>query len=313
MEYEIERASICKKCSGELKCTKMCEIHTCKAMINYLRNIDVIATKIGEFNCRTQGGKQDLVTSGHQVYGSNLDSGTILTDISTVLDATRKLSNAYNKTPVQILNSSKDELGITTADAQVIVGMLTKLNNNKLVIAPFKPETVCIVSTPDSYRSEQDMILKMIVWKTNKDTHKLEAQVKFMPKSRMTGANGISSMLTYMLSDYMDKFKIKALNMAAVGEKRDNSLISMTNYGMIKPIEVVSKGMTIAVDGTYVYSTVDNITQIIGAWNPRGELVIIDKIKSKALDKIMENNSLLKSHRKYIAPYKLHEANTLEV
>lgn len=305
MEYEIER-TVCKKCTGELKCTKMCEIHTCKALVNYLKNIDVMETKIGEFNSRVSGGKQDLVVSGHQVYGSNLEVGTILTDIGTILDATRKFKNAFGKTPVQLLNTSKEELGITTEEAQGIVNMIVKLNSNKLVILPFKPETVCIVSTPDSYKSEQDMVLKTIVWKTNKETHKLEAHVKFSAKSS-------SGSQSYMISDYMDKFKIKALNIASTGEKRDNRLISITNYGMIKPIEVVSKGITVAVDSTYVYSTVDNITQIIGAWNPRGDLVIIDKNKNKALTKIMENSGLLKSHRKYIAPYKLHEANVVEV
>lgn len=308
MEYEIDR-TVCRQCSGEKKCTKMCDVHTCKALINYLKSVDISETHIGEFSSRTRGGKQDLIVSGHQVYGLTLEVGSILTDISTVLDATRKFQNNSGRTVVQMLNASKDELGLTLEDAKYYVDFISRINSNKVVIVPFKPETHCIVSTPKGYQSETDGIITNIAWRTNKETHKLEATVRF----KQSKGTEMEPSIVYKMSEYMDMFKIKSLNSADKGEKIDTSLIQMTDYGIIKPIEIQYKNSSIAIDNTYIYYTVDSITKIIGGWNPSGDLVIVDNVKGKHMTKIKENMSLIKSHRKYIAPYTLYEVNTISL
>lgn len=308
MEYEIDR-TVCKQCSGEKKCTKMCDVHTCKALINYLKNVDVSETHIGEFSSRVKGGKQDLIVSGHQVYGLTLEVGSILTDISTTLDATRKFQNNSGRTVIQMLNASKNELGLTLEEAKHYADIISKINSNKIVIVPFKPETHCKVATPKGYQSEMDGVITTIAWRTNKETHKLEATVRFKPSK----GSGNEPTIVYKMSEYMDMFKIKALNTVDKGEKTDVNIIRMTDYGIIKPIEVRYKNSSIAIDNTYIYYTVDNITKIVGGWNLSGDLTIIDNVKGKHMTKIKENMSLIKSHRKYIAPYTLYETNTIEL
>lgn len=308
MEYEIDR-TVCKKCNGEKKCTRMCDVHTCKALINYLNSVDTSETHIGEFSSRVRGGKQDLIVSGHQIYGLTLDAGNILTDISTILDATRKFQNNQGRTVVQMLNASKDELGLTLEEAKYYVDFISKINSNKLVIVPFKPETHCIVATPKGYQSETDGIISNITWRTNKETHKLEATVRF----KQSKGTGVEISVSYKMSEYMDMFRLKTLNLVDKGEKIDRSLIKMTDYGIIKPVEIEYKDSSITVDNTYIYYTVDGVTKIIGGWNLSGDLIIVDNIKGKHMTKIKENISLIKSHRKYIAPYTLYEANTIKL
>lgn len=307
MEFDIEK-TMCKKCEGINKCTKYCELHAGRALVNFIKNVDVVETKIGEFGSRVIGGKQDLVVSGHQIYGTDLAYGTILTDISTVLDATQKFNNAFNKTPIQIINVSKSQLQLSNEEAQDIANMVSKLAKNKVVIVPLKPGQQCSVVPNEGCNASSsiDCDIKTIIWRTDKEKHKLEATVIF--ENRKGGQS-----IKYPISGYIEKFKLKSMSLPAKGEKIDDNIIKMSNYGIIRPIIIKDKKQEIAVDGTYCYNITDSGTTIIGAWNMKGELIVFDTIKCKAMTKLTENMSFIRRHKKYIAPYKLYDANIIEV
>jgi hypothetical protein len=308
MEFELQ-SGVCSNCIGVNKCTRCCVYHLGKAFVNFITNVQVIETRIGEYESREKGTKPDLVVYGHQIWDMSSPSW-LLTDINTIINVSDKFLNAYGKNAFQITNVYCKFAGISTAETKEITDKIKAINSNKLLILPFKPKTECSVDLVAEGINEKKLESKIeyLKWTTNKETHKLECMIGFSSE-KFNGAK------TFKMSieDYLTKFRLSQIDIRSKGAKQDNNLIKMTHHGIIKPIVVKEGNTSIAVDGTYVYYTVNGETSIIGFWNERNELVLNNNIKGKAITKIKDNMDFIKDHKKYIAPYMMYEPNIIEV
>lgn len=305
MEFELNYGS-CSKCNGIENCNKYCVLHAGKALVDFLTRVDVIETKIGDFASREKGGKQDLIVSGHQIWDLTSPSW-ILTDINTALDAAPKFTGVYDKNPVQIINNYCSKMGMSKQEATEIVTKLQMLNKNRLLVLPFKPHTSCNVSMGDNEKEKKrEGEIKYIKWVTDKNTYKLQCKIGF----KVNSAIGEST-VTHDIKDYMHKFTLSAMDIHAKGDKYDDRLLQITNYGMFKPILIREGNAALAIDGTYLYSMASGDTRIIGYWDEFDNLVTTTNNKSNMMRKINDNLTYIKNHKKYIAPYLMYEANEI--
>ena len=103
------------------------------------------------------------------------------------------------------------------------------------------------------------------------------------------------------------------MDIQAKGNKHDNALIQVTDYGIFKPIYVTDGTTAVAIDGTYMYYIINGETHIIGKWDNNDKMVVTTKIKTKPYTKIMDNIDFIKNHKKYMAPYLLYDSNNITV
>jgi len=302
-DFEIEaNVGICANCKELEGCNKYCILHAGKALYEFINRVDMIETRIGECESREKNGPQDLIVSGHQLFDLNNPSW-LLTDIKTTLDASNKFKDLYGKNPVQLINCYGDKAKLNKDDINDTIDKIKKLNRNKLIVLPFKPHTQCNVDidTETDKQRKKDCKITFLKWTTDKETYKLNCEICF----NIPGAFGQT---TYKLpiTDYITKFRISQIDMQAKSKDHDDSLIQMTQSGIIQPIAIKNGHETLAVDGTYVYLTSNSDTRIIGYWNEKDELLIDSKlVNSKMLNKIKNNKNYIANHKRYIAPYML--------
>lgn len=309
MDIQLNTDFCTNSCKSIEKCSKYCALHAGRALENFINNVDMVESRIGEYDRRERGGKLDLVVSGHQLW--DLKSASwLLTDISTTLDAAQKFRSICGKTPLQVLEMYCKHSGMSEEDTKETISKLQKINKNKLLIIPFKPHAVCnadieVDKVKDKNRQGEIAYIK---WHTCRETFKLLCTIGI-------GIDGATnkSVYRYNITDYLDKFRLSNLDMKAKGNKGDKTLIQVTNHGIIKPIAVNEGNVTIAIDSTYLYLTFNGETSIIGYWDANEELIITKQVQYKALKKITDNLGTIKMHRKYIAPYLMYEANEVTV
>lgn len=309
--FEIEvNTGVCTNCKGLDNCSRYCVIHAGKTLADFINRVDMIETRIGEYSSREKDGPKDLIISGHQLYDLNNPSW-LLTDIKTTLDASNKFNSLYDKTATQLVSLYCNKVGMTKEEINEINDKIKRLNKNKLLILPFKPHTACNIDIDldGEKQKKKDSKIAYLKWTTNKETYKLNCEIAF----EVSTSFGTS---TYKIpiTDYIKRFRISQMDIQAKGKSHDASLINITDAGIIKPIVIKESGKTIAVDGTYVYYTLNNDTRIIGRWNSSNKLVIdADKkiMNTKAIEKILDNESYIKNHKRYIAPYMLYQANEI--
>jgi len=308
MDIEINVGS-CSQCKGVDACNKYCVMHAGKALVDFISRVDMIETKIGEYRSREKDGPLDLVVHGHQLYDLNTPSW-LLTDISTTLDATSKFETVFGKNPIQLINNYGAKNGLKTEEIKEVTDKINKLNKNKLIILPFKPHTPCSidVETDSIKQKKRDSKIVYIKWVTNKQTYKLNCEIAFEFESDTN-----KKIYKLPITDYINKFRLSSLEMQAKSTGHDSSLIKITDHGMIKPIAIKDGNNIVAIDGTYVYSTINGDTRILGYWDKMDNLVMNVETKSPAYKKIQDNINYIKNHKKYIAPYLLYEANVIEL
>lgn len=311
MEFEIN-TGVCSNCNFD-KCERGCLIHTGKALRDFLDNVDMVETIIGDYSSSTKGGKQDLVYSGYQMFNLN-EPINVLTAIKTQLDVTDKFARAYDKTAFQILKEYLNEIKEDKSISAELLDKLVKLNKNRLIIVPIKPHSECRLNNINNDEELEDQQGKILYlkWSTNQETHKLECKVAIKFEGKIN-----DKVYKFDISEYNDKFRLSALDVKMLGNKQKNKFIKMHRYGIIHPIEIVDGNYSIIVDGTYIYYCIANRDTIIGQWNTNGSIDIAIKgnniLKSKAYEKLKKNIEFIASHRKYIAPYKLLETHKVEL
>ena len=298
----------CDNCGGFSKCTNACYMHLGKALVDFITGIDVVETRIGEFSSTKMGGKLDLIVSGHQLYNDG-ESGWILTDISTTIDSSDKFKSAYEMNVFQIATKYLERTEKTPEEKDEILNKIRQINKNKLFIVPFKPNTMCIIEYNDGHTvvNRVDAQIHSIRWSNNKENHKFDITVLFEVE------NMPSKIQKHNISTYLDKFSLAQIDMQTRTPKINTKIISIDNNGIIKPIIFKQDNIQIAVDGSYVYQINPQGISIIGVWGTGDKLYMNNSIKLKAIEKLKDNETFIKCHRKYIAPYMLYEPNVIEV
>lgn len=305
MELNIK----CESCGGVDRCTNACYMHLGKALVDFIERVDMVQTRIGEYEARNAGGKLDLVVTGHEIF--EMEEPTwILSPMDVAIDKSDKFLSAYNMTAFQIAKKYCESVGKTPEETEEITDKIKNINKNRLLIVPFKPHTPCnVIYNNNSVNDETiEANVLYIKWENNRETHKLDTTVVFQANESLQ-----NKVQRYNISEYASKFTLTHIDIQAKVNKQGKSLIKVDNTGMIRPIVIKNDNVTVALDGTYLYLIQNNTIRIIGIWGNDNKLLIDKTVNNKALDTIRHNETYIKCHRKYIAPYMLYTPNIIEI
>ena len=286
-------------------------LHAGKALNDFLNRVTITETRIGEFSSskpfdRAGTSKNyDLICSGHMV-SNHEEVSWIYTGIDTPLDANPKFKRAFDRNPVQILKQYYDDTGLSEEDLNESINKITKLNNNKMLIVPFKLGTSCTVEIEvESHTFVKDMELDTIKWVTDKESSKLKCMLIFKNANVMSGRS-----YSLPITSYLDKFRVSSISIQGKVSKNDTDIIKATDNGVFRPIQFSDGDSSVVIDGSYVYFISGAGTVIIGEWK-NDDLVIYNTLKNKAFKAMMKRKDAIRAHRRYIAPYSL--VDTVEI
>lgn len=302
--------SKCGECKGFETCTNVCMCHTGQSFINYLKGIDTIDTKIGTFESTSIDGPKDLIVCGHEMYNDGSLPSWILRRIELVtLNTGDKFTKAFNKNSSYILSSFCKVASLSSDETNELIKKLENINKMKSIIVPIKPSIACNIDYTDGNEHilyNEIPILKM-KWVTDSETKQFKCEITFKIEEKFS--NG--KIITLGLEDYNRKFTISNMEISKKG-KHDNSIIEMTNYGLVRPIEIIEGEISTIIDGTYVYNSYYD-ESIVGVWNNKGKISFAKNYSPKVIKFIETNLNIIKLHRKYIAPYKMCDTHKLKI
>lgn len=306
----------CNKCIGVNKCLNYCKMHAGKALANYLNNIDVTETRIGEYSKSKINGVTDIVVSGHQLWNLSSPSYIYTSTSQTVIGKSPKFNQLDGMTANNILVEYLKEQQIEQELISELSEKIANINKSKMLIVPIKPGTkVTFLMETDKGKAPRlkEGVIKFLKWTTNKETYKLDCDVYIETEQQNVKST------KFPLSEYMRRFGLDGLN-----DWRKSSLcklgaIEMTNDGIIKPIEVAYKDQSVVIDGTFMYRIVNGTVLIAGKWDLRSNSMVMNSDavegmkKTPLWDTINKNLADIAKHRVYIAPYNLCKSNVVKL
>jgi len=283
-------------------------LHAGKAIDDFLNNTTMIETRIGEYSSSQGDGKVDMVVSGHMLGDMNSPTW-ISTDINTVLDKSPRFNKVFDKNATQILTIYYNKLGKSQSELKEVIDKVNMLNSNKLIVLPFKPGMSCNIDVKmETVNVNKDVIIKCLKWFNDKDSFKLKCEIIFETSNQF----GSSKTFKLPITDYIKNFRLKNLSLTINSKKIDSGLLEVTDYGIFKPIEISDGASTIAIDGSFLYNTINGDTNVVGKW-VGDELVLISKVNTKAYKRLLQNMDVIVAHRRYIGPYNAFPCTTLSI
>ncbi len=272
------------------------------ALAQLLRCVDTVESHIGDIGKRISDGDRELVVSGVTI-NQKKEYCDLLSDASISIDRTNKFNRAFGKTALELLREYTIES--KCIDRDDLISKLKGVEKNKYLIEPIKPGTEVIIQHDNrTLRTRVDTNK----WYSCKETNRLECMLISDKVPEL-----LNKRVTVGLEDYGKR--IMSVDVEREFGKLNRNIISMTKFGIIKPIALQNKKDVTIIDNQYVYR-VDEDKAIIRVGWTIGILAGMDKSRDKlgGLYKVLEvYMRYIGNHKKYIAPYGLMECNILNV
>lgn len=296
------------------KCDRHCILTVGDNMVRFLREIDTIESKIGEFSNDDLSSKTKYIISGMQIdYTGN--PTYLLADISTPIDVSKKFGSALSKTAMSLLNDYIKASEIE--DGQELKDKLRKIENNKLLIVPVKPKMNCEVLIKNEKEGKSKEVLKsthidIVKWLNNSKTNTLECMII---TDVIEGASGKRCKVN--LEEYGDRFRLSDIERSMTNSDVDRGLIKMSRFGYVRPVALVDKNKNgVILDNTYMYLVDGDNIKTIAYWDKnelKGEEIYKEMTKTILYKKIKKNLNYIWQHRRFMAPYGLVDCQVVEV
>ena len=291
--------------------------HAGRALLDFIKNIDITNTKIGNYSESKRGGKKDVIASGHQIYDTNESvyswgPSTIYTPIAnTIIDKSPIFECRFSLSLGELLqrgiNSDKT---LTKEEALEVTEKLKNLNLRKSLIVPVVPKKDYKVTYKLDEKSKECTTLEKLFslkWTTDKETYKLNCIAMFE-----IGPADNKKMIKLPITSYGKDFVPEKMEFWNGISHCTRSLLEMTEQGMIRPIEITDGLQSVIVDNLYVYWIHNGMTFVVGDWDPVNKKIVYRKDLTKRSDrtellKFLDRNiPLIGAHRHLIAPYNLY-------
>lgn len=284
-----------------------------KNLVKFINGIETVKTDIGKCEKSSSLFESDFIITGVQIDRTD-NIVNILSTVKTSINVENKFNSFEGLNCIQILNSYLEENGLKKLKKE-ITNKFRDINSNKLLIMPFKLGDECeveMVIDRESGGKKEKVIapITLLSWRLNKDTGKICGEV-------IVKLNDNTKSVKHYFDEYGKDFKIVSIERSLKNEMVDRNIIEMDYFGFIKPIELYDSKVRLAIDSTNLYKIEGDNVYIIGCWDTNGkikELYNINDIKkSKAYLKLINSLEYIEKHRRFIAPYKLVDANEIKV
>lgn len=296
--------------------------HTGKALANFVNYSKVTYTKLGTYSSSKQGGKIDVVASGHQIYDMNdksirLAPSTVYTFTNvTALDKSPIFKNQLSIKTSKILSDFLDSTQLSTELKEDLIKKLKDINARKCLIIPLVIKSDFKVNYNNEDNKKEKVLAKVrdIKWMTNKETYKLECSVCFETK-----INGEDKYIRYPITEYIKSYVPDKLEYSKNITKLNISILKFDPIGIINTIELTDGYQSLVIDNSFIYWSHNGITNVIGEWDYNTGDLLMNKNTVKAIGKtdlykVFDNNiNLIANHKHLIAPYNLFNTNKVNI
>lgn len=267
-----------------------------------LRGVDTLETNIGNIKNVMNDG-ESLIVSGYSINYRG-ESCDLLSNASIAVDISSKFGKAFGKSALELLKtyikSSKCEDGLE------LVAKFRAIQSNKLLIEPIKPGIeVNVAFKGRDVRTRIDTSK----WRYNSESKQLECVVI---TDKIPAAS--NKRLKILLESYGKE--ITSVDVEREFSKINRDIISMTKFGLIRPIAIRDDLGILIIDNQYAYfiGDGDDKVSIAGGWS-LGKLAGLEKYKKRinrlTFKKLEECVKYLGKHKRYIAPYGLLDCNVI--
>jgi len=302
---------ICK--CGQENCKGLCEYAVGRRLATFLNEVDTVQTSIGEIDNKYSKGT--LIATGIKIYRDGTAS-TVLKELKDISIPMEQRFNGYNNKNVRlILREYINASGCN--NGRELLTKLKEIEENKLVLMPFKVRQLCdVIHIRQSNNKEVNgekvecrTEIQCVKWAID-DSGKLHCALVTTINDPDSGKK-----IVLKLEDYEERFKLVNLERATVSGKTQEKIIRMTRFGFIKPIEINHKDNIIIIDNCSLYAKYKDEGDIreIANWSGN-KVVYAEKIKDTKLEQFVNANvEYINKHRRWIAPYGLHETNKIDI
>lgn len=312
---------------------RLSSVYVGRALTNFINSIDVSETRIGERQERSSiwddPRDENLVYDGHMLCTGEQGPTWFLTDANKVkITKTKRFNGFFEKSPIECIrdyfNWCEESLksgfdvqdrvdgGIDRLDEETVIDIVSKIEENKMVIVPFKYDNIKTVVEVEAegVSTKRDMTIRGIKWKTDNETGELLCNV--ILNHRGIGSLGKTIMVS--ITEYGKRFNIEAVTLANSSSRvKVANAIEYEHAGWVKPIELTNGVTSIIIDGTYVYYKNDTGTYIVGEWTDRGLVMKYTNQNDKLFNKLGSYVKVISLHKRIIAPYSLVNTKVINV
>ena len=300
------------------KYSRFTKMHVGYAFENLLNGIAFVKSDIGSYRTSKKDGKVDLIVSGHRIDGHN-ENSYILTSLNTFLCMSKKFkTSATGVCVTEVFNEYLDAMYPQDIEENKeykykCIEKIKAIDSNKLLPLPFKlMNKYSIDLETNQGLNTFELELVSVIWRTNKETGKLETTLTFVQDY----IPNVGKYIKFKYEDYMNKFRPNRNGVYIKEGELNKDLIKITDFGLFKPIEVVDEKNRLIIDNTFIYNVAFGDTTVVGRWTETNQLELFRECssvsKSKAYKFVQANVGTIGLHRKYIIPYTLYDTNIVE-
>lgn len=160
---------------------------------------------------------------------------------------------------------------------------------------------------------ERSVDIEKVSWEINKTTGQLECSI-LTDVIEGTGGKRVRA----SIEEYGETMLLGVIEntiMPTTGaEKR--KFIQISRFGYIKPIQMTLKNKAhIIIDNNYMYEIMPEGVKVIGFWDTKNRLTLLNGVPKDKIDKnkeLVDSLGYIAQHRRFIAPYKLVECNIIK-
>lgn len=310
--------SVCAKCSGIEGCNRYCAIQAGKCLVDFINNIEVVQTKIGELREGSRTKEIKYIVSGHIVEKDYPLPTSILSDLDTRIDASGKFTQFDGYTPQQLITKYMETIEISPEAKSKTIEAFRLFNSNKLLPMSIKAGSECEVAYTNEAGKKivSTTTVARVMWSVDRDTNKIKCTL--VCEASKGAIDGATKYVKVPISEYGTSLKLPQLERTLKSSEIDRDFIRMNYLGLIKPIEISDGKVTIALDSQNMYRISDDSIIVIASW-ANGKLVeqkqsgITTIKKSDAYKKLMNCMAYIEKHRRFIVPYGLFEVNHIDI
>ena len=296
--------NLCKvtNCPNHDKCTGYCITGAGYTAAKFIERCDTVQSPLGQIHSTLiQWKPADLLISGI-IYNKTDNPALALTPKRISIVKTSKFGRLRNKSMAQAILSYFEIAGenIEIEDSENIIKKLMQINQDKLMIMPFKPGTKCKIISDKSTFGELE--ISAVKYSVDIETGRISGNIIVSISDGRNITNKV-----FGLSEYGSGFRLSKIELVLKDSKIDRKCMTVSPYGWIKPVIFENKDFGLAVDGSYIYFVNRFNTSIIGRWKQNGEVEAspqLDNLKDTVVYKaLFKHISYISLHRRYIAPY----------
>lgn len=279
-----------------------------RVLVHYIANVDSIQSSIGEYKSSRVGNKMYKVT-GYQLveHGEPLD---ILSTLDTEIEITDKFKGYKDKSAISILNNFLNTQGVKSKNQ--IVEKFKGISNNTVLLVPFKVGSDCTYIHKANSKEESTKITS-ILWSRDREDGKFKSNILVKTVSPV----GASITKKVCIDEYNSRFRVRAVEGTLESSKVNRDIIKVDRFGLVHPIEIKDRNISIAVDCLNVYLVLDGEISIIGRFDDNAKLhecsLANSVSKHKAYKHFKDNLDYITKHLRFIAPYKLVSSTEITV